>query len=67
MHLACLRAVTSMLLVKGACTHPQFKIASFSVDVQLYGYMTLSAAYDDAGFIQSKFTIECKQLKVPCP
>eukprot|EP00967_Tisochrysis_lutea_P093132 scaffold134587_cov18-Tisochrysis_lutea.AAC.1 len=36
----------------------QLKIASFSVDVQLYGYVTIYADCDDAGFIQARFEIE---------
>ncbi|KAF5832422.1 hypothetical protein DUNSADRAFT_11704 [Dunaliella salina] len=41
-----------------ATNNVSVKIASFSVDIQLYGYTTIFAAYDDAGFIQAKFDIE---------
>eukprot|EP00983_Pelagomonas_calceolata_P055229 1144052-Pelagomonas_calceolata.AAC.9 len=40
-----------------------FKIASFSVDVQLYGYVTIHAAYDDAGFIQVESEIEALEYR----
>ncbi|KAF5832417.1 hypothetical protein DUNSADRAFT_11700 [Dunaliella salina] len=53
-----------LFLKEGAFLDPfatdscQFKIASFSVDTELYGYMSMYAAYDDAGFIRTKFEIE---------